>query len=430
MRSKMLKRIFAVLISASMSLSVISSVSMSASAESTVAISWSISTEDVEDVLPHTVNIAFNEAMEKYQDGQLVPLAYYGSQVVSGYNYLLICRHIADDGTVSLKRVCIYDPNYSTQRNRGKAKFSSVEDFDIEDYAHDYKCRLPDQPVPGSAEVPSGLYECELPEEAAAVYDEIFSELVGSCCEPLAYLGSMQTSDGTDYALLCCDYAVTYMPDRYIDVVIIHKDIDGGAYVKSSCSILGTRIKYPESLHNKSYLETGSTVTLGSKVVIKAQGSGGAGDYEYKVMYKRSNSNYWHTKQEYSKNDTITITPACAADYDVYVYVKDSTGKEVLSGLYFSVYKKLSNTTTISSTTINKGERVSLRCSADGGAGSYRYAVYYKRKNSSKWYTAQSYSENGRVRIKPCAASDYYICVRAIDANGEVSKKYFSVSVK
>ena len=430
MRSKMLKKICAVLISASMFLPVISSVSMSVSAASIIESSWSVSTEEPEDVLPHMVNIAFNEAMERYQDGQLIPLSYYGVQVVSGYNYLMLCRNISDDNTVSLKEVCIYDPNYSTQRNRGKARFSSVTDFNLEDYAHDYKYHLPDKRIDGSMEISNSLYECELPDEVAAVYDEIFTDIVGVSCTPLAYLGYQNTYDGMNYALLCCQHAETYLPDRYIDVVILHKDINGDAYIKSSCSILGERINFPESLSNTSYLETGSTVTLGSKVVVKAQASGGAGDYEYKVMYRKSNSQTWHTKQDYSKNDTITITPGAATDYDVYVYVKDSEEKVVICGLYFSVYKELNNTTTISSESIKKGSSVTLNCSADGGAGSYRYAVYYKKNKATKWSTAQSYNANNVVTIKPGAAADYSVCVRVIDGNGKVSKKYFTVSVK
>ena len=90
---------------------------------------------------------------------------------------------------------------------------------------------------------------------------------------------------------------------------------------------------------------------------------------------------------------------------------------------------KPTNTPEVASTIIKLGEKINITCSAKGGTGFYQYAVYYKRASASKWTTKQSYSSNASVTIKPTAKTTYKVCVRAKDSNGNVSKKYFTITV-
>lgn len=437
MKSKMISKLFTVLLSASVAMTfpLVSSANITVSAETTINAAWNVNTNEVSVSLPRSVRLSFEEAMAKYTGGQLEPMAYYGHQVVSGCNYAMICRETADDGTVSLKSVRIYDPNFvnSTQRS-GKARFTSVQDFNIEDYAYNYTYPLPEHETAGGMSLPS-LYECELPAEVQTVYDTVWGGIVGSIHTPLAYLGCCYTDDGTDYALLCCDYGSVPNADRYIDVVILHENPDGSAYIKTICSIFGQRTKFPERLTNISFLEgdeenvESKQIILGQSVTVLAGARGGEGDYEYLVKYKKSNQKNWIIKQDYDTNDTVVITPAAAVDYDIYVETRDSSGMVVIKGLYVYVNTKLQNTPTISASTIKKGESVKLKASSTGGIGDKTYAFFYKKKNSSKWTTVQNYQSRSTVSIKPQAATDYDVCIKVKDESGRISKKYFTVTV-
>ena len=77
------------------------------------------------------------------------------------------------------------------------------------------------------------------------------------------------------------------------------------------------------------------SVTLGSTVKITASAKGGSGEYSYAVLYKQKAQTKWTTKQDFSVNNTISVKPAKATDYDICVKVKDTNGTIVKK--YFTV---------------------------------------------------------------------------------------------
>ena len=89
----------------------------------------------------------------------------------------------------------------------------------------------------------------------------------------------------------------------------------------------------------------------------------------------------------------------------------------------------MANTSDISATEIKKGDTVTVKGSATGGAGDYAYAVFYKQKLQTKWTTKQDFNENTAVSIKPAQATDYDICIKVKDKDDTIAKKYFSVTV-
>ena len=121
--------------------------------------------------------------------------------------------------------------------------------------------------------------------------------------------------------------------------------------------------------------------------------------------------------------------PKAATTYDVSVKVKDSNGTVVKKRFKISVTKP-ENTSTVESENISLGESIRINCSATGGSGEYTYAVYYKRASADKWTTKQNYSANTSVSIKPAAKTTYNISVKVKDSLGNISKKYFDVTVK
>lgn len=78
-----------------------------------------------------------------------------------------------------------------------------------------------------------------------------------------------------------------------------------------------------------------SSVKLGSTVKITASAKGGSGEYSYAVLYKQKAQTKWTTKQDFSVNNTISVKPAKATDYDICVKVKDTNGTIVKK--YFTV---------------------------------------------------------------------------------------------
>ena len=145
------KRIFAVMISAAITVPVATSSFIPVSATINLYDVW-VSSEVIEEesVLPDYVQRAFDEAMEGYNGLPLTPIAYYGTQVVAGYNYALICQERLNNGNISLKEVTIYDPLSGNGEEKAKIY---VSDFNLKDYETSYSYPLPQQPPCGSMEI-------------------------------------------------------------------------------------------------------------------------------------------------------------------------------------------------------------------------------------------------------------------------------------
>lgn len=184
-----------------------------------------------------------------------------------------------------------------------------------------------------------------------------------------------------------------------------------------------------KDLANNSILDK-NEIVLGTTVTVNAKADGGTGNCTYAVLYKKKAEKKWTVKQNYSTNNTIIIKPAKATDYDVCVKVKDSTGNIVKKFFDVKVNAKLVNTSSISATTIKKGNTVTLKGSASGGMGSYKYAALYKKCYEKKWTVRQNYKDNSDIIVRPYTNTDYDICIKVQDENGTIAKKYFNVTVK
>ena len=185
---------------------------------------------------------------------------------------------------------------------------------------------------------------------------------------------------------------------------------------------------------DKSFIEDEehfNAAELGTTLKITGIAEGGSKEgYTYAFYYKREGSTKWTCKQNFKANDTITLKPAFAGNYQFCVKVKDSTGK--VAKMYIDVFMKAAfeNTSTISAETIKKGQTITVNCSTNVNAPT-AYAVYYKKNTDTKWTTKQNFDQNTDVIIKPLKATDYTICVKAKNLNdGTVSKKYFNVKVE
>ena len=205
-------------------------------------------------------------------------------------------------------------------------------------------------------------------------------------------------------------------------------------YTLHTCSICGHSYKdnYTDPISAQLVNNSGLSATsieLGDTIQVTADAEGGAGSYQYQVVYKQKSQSKWTTAQAYNENTTVTLKPANATEYDVCVKVKDSNGTEVKKFFTVSVTNQLKNISTISKMEINLGDTVKVTAKASGGTGSYQYNVLYKQKSQSKWTTAQAYQVNADVSFKPAKATEYDVCVKVKDSKGTEVKKYFTVKV-
>ncbi len=175
---------------------------------------------------------------------------------------------------------------------------------------------------------------------------------------------------------------------------------------------------------------TAKNITIGTSFKVNAGAAGGNGGYTYAVYYKKASSSNWTVAQKFSASQTTAIKPSSIGSYHVCVKVKDAAGNIAKKSFTVKVVKALNNISSLSTGTVRKGQSVTVNCAANGGIGSYTYAVYYNKASSSVWTTGQNYSKNATVTLKPSAKTDYEICVKVKDTAGNIARKSFTVTVK
>ena len=210
--------------------------------------------------------------------------------------------------------------------------------------------------------------------------------------------------------------------------------------VKDADGVVAEKTFNVKVVSNQAALENNSTiasdkVVLGNSLTVNAKATGGAGDYTYAVLYKKTTDTSWVTKQNFTTNTTVTVKPSNVATYDLCVKVKDADGTIVKKFFTFNTVAGVTNTSTVNGSaaeksTISFGGNITMKGSATGGTSPYTYAFYYKKCSEANWVEKQKFAVNNTVSITPNKAVDYDICIKVQDSNGIVEKKYFTVTVK
>lgn len=174
-----------------------------------------------------------------------------------------------------------------------------------------------------------------------------------------------------------------------------------------------------------------SSQYVGSKITVKASGSGGTSPYKYKFTY-RLNSGSWVTIKNYTASNTASLTASKAGTYTVRSYAKDKSNREIFCDLKITIkekYVSLSNKSTVNSTSINKTQSITLKGSANGGTKPYSYKYYYlDQKGTQK--IIKNYCSASSVSVKFPAAGYYTVHCAVKDKDGKVIDKSFNVTVK
>lgn len=197
----------------------------------TVSGGWSTA-ENEAAVLPEDAQVAFDKAMDEYEEGDLIPVAYVASQVVAGTNYMVLCEtDPADsDPAKSYKMAIIYADL------EGNAQLTTVSDFAFGSYLEDSGEQAEQEQLAGGWSVPEEIAGSAIPEDAKAVFEKAVESFTGSSLEPMALLAT-QVVAGTNYAFLCRSTPAVEDPVPAVQVVTVYADLDGNAQISSVCTV-------------------------------------------------------------------------------------------------------------------------------------------------------------------------------------------------
>ena len=191
---------------------------------------WAINDQDIQASLPDEVANAFNKATETLTGTTLEPVAYIGSQVVAGTNYMVLCRATSSTETpgATYQLAIIYADL------EGNAELTSLVDFDFAKFTEG-EGNKDFEMLSGGWFVPTDASGSNIPEDAQAAYDNALSTVCWEWgeVEPLAYLGS-QVVSGTNYAILCKGELTEDPSNERVFIVTIYEDLDGNASVSNS----------------------------------------------------------------------------------------------------------------------------------------------------------------------------------------------------
>ncbi len=194
---------------------------------------------------------------------------------------------------------------------------------------------------------------------------------------------------------------------------------------KATCSIT---VNTP--LENTSRLSS-EAIFIGENVNVIGESTGGIGEKQFQIYYKKSTSTKWTLAKDYSKISTVSIKPKYTGKYTVCIRVKDAKGTVKQLNLVVTVKPSdLLNTSSLSSETLTLTKAVTINASAEQGKAPYKFAVYYKASGSTKWTKKSDYTTTTSFSFKPGYAKTYTVRVKAKDSLGNIKNKDLTLTVK
>ena len=190
---------------------------------------WTISDQSNEAKLPDEVEKAFRKATESFTGSTLIPVAYIGSQVVAGMNYMILCRSVtaAQEPETSYKIAVIYADL------EGNAELTSLSDFDFVKFTVGEGMKN-SETLSGGWFAASDASGSEIPEDVRNAYEKAAEAVCWEWAEVdlLAYLGS-QVVAGTNYAILCHGKLTEDESTDHIFIITVYEDPEGNVEVSN-----------------------------------------------------------------------------------------------------------------------------------------------------------------------------------------------------
>ena len=124
----------------------------------------------------------------------------------------------------------------------------------------------------------------------------------------------------------------------------------------------------------------------------------------------------------------MTYTFNTAGAYNIRIVAKDSSGKT--KSVTYNVYvTTMTNTSTLSKTTVTKGTAITATGNSSGGSGDKEYAFYWKKSTSTVWTTKSAYGNAESVAYTFNTPGTYNIKISVKDSTGAIVAKEFTVTV-
>ena len=183
------------------------------------------------------------------------------------------------------------------------------------------------------------------------------------------------------------------------------------------------------ALANNSSINA-NKLPAGNKVIVTAAASGGTSPYTYAMYYKRTENSKWNVLgTEYGTATSGTFTPVSSGSFDIKVKVKDKNGTIAEKSFVFTAAEPLVNSSTVNTTKLVLGNKLTMTGAASGGTAPYKYAFLYKRSTSSSWVTiGTAYDGTTSAGFTPTALATYDVKVNVKDSTGGVTAKTFTVT--
>ena len=167
-------------------------------------------------------------------------------------------------------------------------------------------------------------------------------------------------------------------------------------------------------------------IAKGNSVKVTGSAAGGTGPYEYVFYYKLSSDDSFTQLKALNTTATATFKPTHSGTYTIRTKVKDKSGTWAVKDLTLKV---LVNTTTISATSIKKGNSVKITGSAAGGTSPYEYVFYYKKSGDSSFTQLKALNTTATATFKPSTTGTYTIRTKVKDKDGTFSVKDLTLKV-
>ena len=201
---------------------------------------------------------------------------------------------------------------------------------------------------------------------------------------------------------------------------------------RDACNVFASKdFKVTSTTDLKNNTTISSTTSVkGESISLTCGASGGASPYQYRVYVKKPGADSYTMSSDYSTTKARSITFSAEGTWQIKVKVKDANEDVVSKDFTVNVNHELRNTTSISSTSVSKGNNITLTCTATGGTSPYQFRVYVKKPGASNYEMVSDYSYSQSRSVPMTMQGTYGICVKVKDAKETIARKDFTVTVK
>lgn len=188
-------------------------------------------------------------------------------------------------------------------------------------------------------------------------------------------------------------------------------------------------------LSNAAALKINSTLSInsayiGGKATVKVTGSGGMSPYKFRFQY-RIGTGSWVTVKDYSSTTSVSVEFKKSGKYTFRTYVKDKKSVTAYCDMTANIAEKyvpITNSSTISASSISFGRTILISAKGSGGKAPYTYAYYYTVQDGTR-KTFKDFSKTASVNMN-FPSPGYYVVQCAIkDSTGKTTTKSFNVTV-